>query len=127
MLVKPRLGQGAFRVAVTDAYGRACAVTHEHSLPVLEAAHILPYAQGGIHDLSNGLLLRSDLHRLFDLGYVTVTPGLRLEVSARLRSEYENGRTYYPLHGTEVTVPLTTSSRPDPALLSWHNERVFRG
>jgi hypothetical protein len=47
VLVPPRLGQGAFRVAVTDAYGRSCAVTREHSLPVLEAAHIQPYALGG--------------------------------------------------------------------------------
>lgn len=127
VLVKPRLGQGAFRVAVTDAYGRACAVTQEHSLPVLEAAHVVPYAQGGLHDVNNGLLLRSDLHRLFDLGYVTVTPQLRLEVSARLRSDYENGRTYYPLHGNEITTPSPAALRPDPKLLAWHNERVFRG
>jgi putative restriction endonuclease len=127
ILVKPRLGQGAFRVAVTDAYRRACAVTQEHSLPVLEAAHIVPYAQGGLHDVNNGLLLRSDLHRLFDLGYVTVTPQLRLDVSARLRGDYENGRTYYPLHGTEISTPSRVVLRPDPKLLAWHNERVFRG
>jgi putative restriction endonuclease len=127
VLVRPRLGQGAFRVAVTDAYGRACAVTQEHSLPVLEAAHIVPYAQGGFHDVNNGLLVRSDLHRLFDLGYVTVTPQLRLEVSARLRGDYENGRTYYPLHGTEINTPSSVALRPDPKLLTWHNERVFRG
>jgi putative restriction endonuclease len=127
VLVKPRLGQGAFRVAVTDAYGRACAVTQEHSLPVLEAAHIVPYSQGGLHDVSNGLLLRSDLHRLFDLGYVTVTPKLRVEISARLRGDYENGRTYYPFHGTEITTPPQTTLRPDLNLLSWHNEHVFRG
>lgn len=41
-LIRPRLGQGIFRVAVTDAYGRACSVTGEHSLPVLEASHIKP-------------------------------------------------------------------------------------
>ena len=127
ILVKPRLGQGAFRVAVTDAYGRACAVTREHSLPVLEAAHIVPYAHGGQHDVSNGLLLRSDVHRLFDLGYVTVTPGFRLEVSSRLRGDYENGRTYYPFHGQEIVVPLPAALRPDPKLLAWHNDQVFRG
>ncbi len=85
VLMRPRLGQAAFRVAITYAYERACAVTHEHSLPVLEAAHIVPYAQGGVHEVSNGLLLRSDLHRLFDLGYVTVTPELHLEVSGPWR------------------------------------------
>jgi putative restriction endonuclease len=80
-LVKPRLGQGIFRVAVLDAYSRACAVTGEHSLPVLEAAHIKPYGQGGAHDITNGITLRSDIHRLFDLGYVTVTPDYRFRVS----------------------------------------------
>jgi putative restriction endonuclease len=126
VLMRPRLGQGAFRVAVTDAYERACAVTHEHSLPVLEAAHIVPYGQGGVHEVTNGLLLRSDLHRLFDLGYVTVTPELRLEVSGRLRGEFENGRTYYPMHGTQVNVPSDRRLHPDPNLLRWHNGTAFR-
>jgi putative restriction endonuclease len=79
--VHPRLGQGLFRVEVTDAYQRACAVTGEHSLPALEAAHILPYGQGGEHRVDNGLLLRSDLHRLYDRGYVTVTPDYVFRVS----------------------------------------------
>ena len=68
-LVTPRLGQGTFRVAVTDAYQRRCAVTEERTLPVLEAAHIRPYGRGGGHEIINGLLLRSDLHKLFDRGY----------------------------------------------------------
>ena len=66
LVVRPRLGQGSFRFAVTSAYENACAVTMEHSLPVLDAAHIRPYAEGGEHEVSNGLLLRSDIHRLFD-------------------------------------------------------------
>jgi putative restriction endonuclease len=127
VLVRPRLGQGAFRVAVTDAYRRACAVTGEHSLPVLEAAHIKPYALQGPHEVSNGLLLRSDLHRLFDLGYVTVTSDLRLQVSARLRGEFENGRTYYPMDGNVVVVPEHNALQPDPNFLRWHNDSVFRG
>jgi putative restriction endonuclease len=92
VLIRPRLGQGAFRVAVTDAYGRACAVTSEHSLPALEAAHIKPFSDGGLHEVCNGLLLRSDLHRLFDKGYVTVTPEHRLEVSPLLKEHFSNGK-----------------------------------
>ena len=61
--VQLRLGQGTFRIAVTSAYG-ACAVSGEHSLPALEAAHVRPYADGGGHALPNGLLLRADIHRL---------------------------------------------------------------
>jgi hypothetical protein len=71
-LHEPRLGQSTFRVAVTNAYG-ACAVSGEHSLPALEAAHVQPYAAGGQHSLRNGMLLRADIHRLYDKGYVTVT------------------------------------------------------
>jgi len=61
--VQPRLGQGTFRIAVTSAYC-ACAVSGEHSLPALEAAHVRPYADGGAHTLPNGLLLRADIHCL---------------------------------------------------------------
>ena len=126
-LVRPRLGQATFRIAVLDAYGRACAVTGEHSLPALEASHIRSYAQEGPHEICNGLLLRADLHRLFDTGYLTVTPELRLEVSHRLRADYQNGRSYYPLHGTHVQVPSAASERPERMFLEWHKAHVFRG
>ncbi len=95
ILVRPRLGQGTFRVLVTDTYQRRCAVTGEKALPVLEAAHIKPVAAGGVHRVDNGLLLRSDVHTLFDRGYVTVTPDRRFLVSRRLRTDYDNGEHYY--------------------------------
>jgi len=126
-LILPRLGQGIFRVTVVDAYNRACAVTREHSLPALEAAHIRPYAEGGEHRVSNGLLLRSDIHRLFDQGYVTVTPDYHFEVSKRLRDDFSNGRSYYPLRGTRIAVPEDPSARPDRELLAWHNLNRFLG
>jgi len=126
-LVIPRRGQGTFRVAVTEAYARACAVTKEHSLPALEAAHIKPFSEDGPHQVSNGLLLRSDLHRLFDRGYITVTPDHKLEVSRQLKEHFQNGKSYYPFHGGEVVVPRAASLRPDPALLLWHNEKQFLG
>jgi len=125
-LTRSRLGQGAFRVMVTDAYRRRCAVTGEKTLPVLEAAHIRPYAESGPHRVSNGLLLRSDLHKLFDLGYVTVTPELKLLVSRRLREEWQNGREYYLYHGQPLRVhPADLSSRPATEFLEWHNEQRF--
>ena len=126
MLLHPRLGQGTFRVAVTDAYQRACAVTAEHSLPALEAAHIRPYSSDGPHEVCNGLLLRSDFHRLFDKGYVTITPELRIRVSRRLKADYENGRSYYPFDGRPLAVlPESGIDRPSPEYLAWHNESVF--
>jgi putative restriction endonuclease len=127
VLVAPRLGQGTFRVAVTDAYGRACAVTTEHTLPVLEAAHIRPYSEGGNHAIKNGLLLRTDIHKLFDSGYITITPEHRVEVSKRLKEDFHNGHSYYPLHGHLIQLPRASVDRPDPTLLDWHNQHVFRG
>ena len=127
VLMKPRLGQGTFRALITDVYHRACAVTGERTLPALEAAHIRPYAEGGEHEASNGLLLRRDLHSLFDLGYVTVTPSLHFEVSPRIREEFENGRHYYALQGTRIRAPDSEAFRPDAAALSWHNQNRFNG
>lgn len=122
-LVEPRLGQGAFRVEVTEAYGRACAMTGEHSLPVLDAAHIRPYNEDGPHSTSNGLLLRADIHRLFDIGYVTVSPDYTIQVSPRLKQDYDNGKTYYPLHGKPLRPTLIDRDRPSADFLRWHNER----
>jgi putative restriction endonuclease len=102
-------------------------VTGEKTLPVLEAAHIKPYAVQGPHRVANGLLLRSDLHKLFDLGYVTVTPELRLEVSARLREEWHNGREYYAHHGKPLTfLPVDSANLPGRDFLAWHNENRFK-
>lgn len=126
-LVRPRLGQGAFRVLVTDIYRRRCAITNERTLPALEAAHIRPYADGGSHEASNGLLLRRDVHSLFDAGYVTVTPDLRFEVSRRIREEFNNGKHYYALHGQEIAKPDDPKLLPDSTALTWHNEQRFNG
>lgn len=127
MLFRPRLGQGAFRVMVTDLYERHCAVTGEKTLPVLQAAHIRPVAAGGLHRIDNGLLLRSDVHTLLDRGYVTVSPSYRFKVSSRLREEWKNGRVYYELQDREVWVPQSTDRRPSRTELEWHADTVFKG
>ena len=126
-MIRPRLGQASFRLAVLDAYDQVCAVTTEHSLPVLEASHIRPYALGGAHDVKNGLPLRRDLHRLFDLGYVTVRSDRTFAVSRHLRDDYADGRTYYALEGREVALPRNDRDWPDPDALAWHSEEVFQG
>jgi len=126
-LILPRLGQGVFRIAVTDAYSRRCAVTRERTLPVLEAAHIVPFAVGGEHAVSNGLLLRRDLHVLFDRGYLTVSPDHRLEVSRKIREQFENGRDYYAMHGRLIDVPLRVDQKPARIGLEWHNSKRYLG
>ncbi len=125
-IIMPRLGQGAFRIAVLEAYGGACAVTTEHSLPVLEAAHIRPWGMGGEHVVRNGIPLRRDLHRLFDLGYVTVQPDHRLAISQALHNDYQNGQLYYDLNGQKILLPDNPSDHPDPELLDWHGSTLFR-
>src|SRR6185312_11100885 len=90
-----RLGQHAFQAVVLDAYHRSCAITGTKIRPVLQAAHVRPLTAGGQHRLDNGLLLRSDVHTLFDRGYLAVDTRYRLQVSPRLRSEFGNGEQFY--------------------------------
>lgn len=125
--VRQRLGQGAFRVLVTDVYDRRCAVTGERALPVLEAAHIRPVTREGPHRVNNGLLLRSDIHALFDGGYVTVTPDHRFRVSRRLRTDFDNGEAYYPLAGSRIWLPGQAADQPSREYLEWHADTVYRG
>jgi putative restriction endonuclease len=126
VLVQPRLGQGAFRILITDGYERRCAFTGERTLPALDAAHIRPFSDIKQHRLDNGLLLRKDLHALFDRGYVTVTPKLHIEVSKRIKEEFENGREYYRLHGQEMRPPAARHMHPSSNSLAWHNENIFK-
>ncbi len=125
-LTRARLGQGSFRILVTDAYHRRCAVTNEKTLPALEAAHIKDYSQSGPHRTNNGLLLRADIHRLFDDGYVTIDPGLKFVVSSRVREQFENGREYYRFHGAKLqNLPESLSDLPSEEFIRWHNNERF--
>ena len=127
VIVLPRLGQGSFRVIVTDAYERKCAITEEKTLPTLEAAHIKPFSQEGPHSVDNGILLRSDFHRLFDAGYATVTTDHHFEVSRRIHDEFDNGEYYYTFNGKRIHTPIDPRFRPSPDFLTYHNDKVFRG
>ena len=127
-LARARLGQSMFRLQVIDAYDKKCAMSGEKALPVLQAAHIKPVAESGPNRTENGLLLRSDLHILFDKGYITVTPAHRIEVSRRIKEEYDNGQEYYRLHGRALIVlPQAALERPASDFLDWHNREVFLG
>jgi putative restriction endonuclease len=126
-LMRRRLGQGAFRLAVTDGYQRRCAVSGEKTLPILDAAHIRSHAAGGENAVSNGLLLRTDIHKLFDLGYVTVTDDLRFSVSERLKADFDNGKHYYEMHGRKVATPIRGFAPPSRDALRWHLENRYLG
>jgi putative restriction endonuclease len=126
-IVTPRLGQGSFRLLIADAYRYRCAISLERTLPVLQAAHIRPYAEDGTHDLSNGLLLRSDLHTLFDLKYMTIDPKDKtVIVSRRIREEFENGRAYYELMGRKLADPQNRLAIPSTENLAYHFDQFCR-
>jgi putative restriction endonuclease len=124
-LIAPRLGQGAFRVAVTEAYGRQCAITNGKVLPALDAAHIKPYGEGGLHSKSNGILLRKDIHSIFDAGYVTIKDDFTFSVSRKVKEVFNNGEEYLRLHGALVRRPKSKADWPDTEFLRWHNKERY--
>jgi putative restriction endonuclease len=126
-LTVPRLGQQAFKALVLTAYQRRCAITGARIAPTLQAAHIRPVAQGGEHRLDNGLLLRSDVHIMFDRGYLGVDDKLRLHVSPRLRDEFGNGEDFYARSGESlVSLPTRRVDRPNREALTWHMDTLFK-
>lgn len=127
-LVLPRLGQGSFKLIVTEGYNKRCAITGEKILLILDASHIKPYSEEGPNSLNNGLLLRSDLHTLFNRGFITITDSNKVLVSSRLKEEYGNGKEYYNFHGKELkSLPKHLDERPKLEYIKWHNENVYLG
>jgi hypothetical protein len=113
-----RQGQQAFRAALVKAYNGQCAMTGTDVLPALEAAHITPYAGPHTNRVENGLLLRADLHTLFDVGLVSVdAPTHRVLLAATLVDT-----AYEPLRGSQLRLPLQSALRPDPAYLNAQRE-----
>jgi putative restriction endonuclease len=121
-----RLGQQAFKAVVLHAYHEHCAITGSKIRPALQAAHIRPVSREGEHRLDNGLLLRSDMHTLFDRGYLAVDPSYKLHVSPRLRSEFGNGETFYAKAGQVIELPDRRVDRPGRDYLQWHMGTVFK-
>lgn len=127
-LIQARLGQGAFRVQITDAYSRRCAISGEKTLPALEAAHVKPYAESGPHHITNGLLLRADMHKLYDSGYLTITKDFKVEVSRKIKEEFDNGKDYYKHHGQGLLIlPNNPAKRPNSKFVEWHNQNIYNG
>ncbi|MFN8075127.1 MAG: HNH endonuclease [Kineosporiaceae bacterium] len=128
-LQQVRLGQRAFKALVQEAYGRRCAITGDRVVPVLEAAHIRPVAASGENRIDNGLLLRSDVHTLFDRGYLGIHPRRRtLMVSPRLRATWGNGDEFYARERAAVPVrsPISRANEPRVEALEWHADTVFK-
>ena len=119
--VRDRVGQAAFRQKVLAAYGYRCCVTGEGSLEVLDAAHIQTYVNRESSHVPNGLALRTDFHKLFDAGLITIDDDYHLVVSDRLDS-----RSYAAYHGQEVLIPDESFHQPSKEALEAHRTVVFR-
>ena len=111
-----RRGQPKFRSALLEAYGGRCAISGCDAEAALEACHIRPYMGPHTNELSNGLLLRADLHTLFDLGLLAVDTATMTAVVA---PELE-GTTYGVLIGMPVTVPKVMPSGSNLEALNSH-------
>ncbi|GAB3061536.1 hypothetical protein GCM10027053_24820 [Intrasporangium mesophilum] len=125
-LVVPRVGQHSFKALTLDGYHRRCAITGAKITPVLEAAHIRPVAHEGQHRLDNGLLLRSDVHTLFDDGYLGIDTSHRLLVSKRIRADFGNGEEFYSRQGVTIDLPDRVADRPHRDAIEWHLDTVFK-
>jgi predicted restriction endonuclease len=116
-LIRLRQGQPAFRASLLQAYENRCAITESDAIEVLEAAHITPFAEGGPMAPVNGLLLRADIHTLFDLGLIAVdTRRWAVLVHPKL-CETQFGIN---LDGVQVRRPRDTAMRPDVSRLDAH-------
>ncbi|HEX3365773.1 HNH endonuclease [Phenylobacterium sp.] len=102
-----RQGGAAFRAALLRAYGSKCAITHEDAPEALEAAHIVPYLGPQTDLVENGILLRADLHTLFDRQLIDIDPtNLRVSLAPSLRPT-----TYGKLEGRTLTLPKGVEAR----------------
>ena len=77
--------------------------------------------------MTNGLLLRTDIHRLLDKGYVTISNDSRFEVEQRLKADIENGRSYYAMHGQVIVPPHDLRLGPSRAAIEWYQTNRFLG
>jgi len=116
--IAARRGQSKFRKELIEAYEGRCAVSGVELLEVLEAAHILPYRGDHTNICNNGILLRADLHTLFDLGLMLVDPDtLRVVMSDALAAS-----EYYEFHMRDIRLPNKFSLRPNPEFFRQRNE-----
>ena len=108
-----RKGQAEFRRRLVDAYGGRCAISRYDVEPALEAAHISSYLGPKSQLVTNGLLLRTDLHALYDRSLITVSPELRVRISPKIGES-----KYASLDGRQLAVPKDRAAWPSEERLA---------
>ena len=117
-----RLGQLDFRRKLIDVYGGRCAITRCDVSETLQAAHIVPYLGAQSNATDNGLLLRADIHNLFDSHLLSIDPEtLTVCLAAKLL-----GSSYAMLQGVHITCPVAAVARPNPEGLRLRHENFRR-
>ena len=119
--VRVRQGQGLFRKELLEAYGGRCAMTGYDAVDAVEAAHIVSYRGPVTNHPSNGLLLRADMHSLFDLGLVAIDAedpaDLRIIVDRDLKAT-----AYAKFEGTRLRTPSDPALCPSTEALRVHRD-----
>lgn len=125
-IIKSKLGKGAFKLMVIDAYSRKCAITGENMIYADDTAYIKPNSMGGPNNVNNGLFLRKDLCTLYNKGYITITEDYHILVSKNIARDY--GEEYYDMNGEKLSfMPANFADWPSPEYLKWHNKNIFLG
>lgn len=115
-----QITRGILKASVLEAYNYRCAISQEETREVLELAHILPYAQGGLENVANYIVLRADLHRLFDRGLITISPTYTVIVSPKVTSI-----TYTQYDNIALRLPDDPELRPSVDAVVLHNRNLF--
>jgi hypothetical protein len=119
--IRRRRGQPAFRRALLRIYGGQCAISDCSIESLLEAAHIHPYRGPDTNSVQNGLLLRADIHTLFDCGLITLSADLEVALSPRLANS-----EYAVFAGRRLRLPRARNERPSEFSLAWHRSKHAR-
>ena len=110
--IRRRRGQGKFRNSLLKVYNNSCAISSVSEPAVLEACHIIPYTGTHSNSISNGIILRADLHTLFDLNLLKINSKYKVEIDPSIKD-----KKYRSLDGENIFLPTKKGDRPDKSAL----------
>jgi hypothetical protein len=122
-LITNRQGQPKFRKNLLHIYGGKCVISECNVQDAIDAAHVIPYQEIASNEIENGLLLRSDLHNLFDLGLISINPcDLTVKISKKINSAY-----YSIFNNKRIAKTINNNDIVCQKCLEWHWENIWKG